>query len=133
MGRFRFGFFSPHTRTCSPPRWQARRSPTWSATTAIITGVRASRKPITLRRASSEWRCRLYEDLQAYIRNSAVFNVQNMTTPLLIEVGDSDGTVFYHQGVELYNIARRAKKNVVLLVYGGEDHGSSKEGGPGRL
>ena len=65
----------------------------------------------------------LYEDLPAYIRNSAVFNVQNMTMPLLIEVGDADGTVFWHQGVELYNVARRAKKNVVLLVYGGEDHG----------
>jgi dipeptidyl aminopeptidase/acylaminoacyl peptidase len=31
--------------------------------------------------------------------------------------------VFWHQGVELYNAARRAKKDVVLLVYGGEDHG----------
>ena len=69
----------------------------------------------------------LYEDLQAYIRNSAVFGVQNMTTPLMIEVGDSDGTVFYHQGVELYNIARRAKKNVVLLEYAGEDHGLRKK------
>ncbi len=69
----------------------------------------------------------LYEDLQAYIRNSAVFNVQNMNTPLMIEVGDSDGTVFFHQGVELYNIARRAKKNVVLLLYGGEDHGLRKK------
>jgi dipeptidyl aminopeptidase/acylaminoacyl peptidase len=69
----------------------------------------------------------LYEDLQAYIRNSAVFNVQNMTTPLMIEVGDSDGTVFFHQGIELYNIARRAKKNVVLLLYGGEDHGLRKK------
>lgn len=65
----------------------------------------------------------LYEDLPAYIRNSAVFGVQNMKTPLMIEVGDSDGVVFWHQGVELYNIARRAKKNVVLLVYAGEDHG----------
>ena len=65
----------------------------------------------------------LYEDLQAYIRNSAVFNVHNMKTPLLLEVGDSDGTVHWHQGVELYNIARRAKKNVVMLAYGGEDHG----------
>lgn len=65
----------------------------------------------------------LYEDLQAYIRNSAVFNVQNMTTPLLLEVGDNDGTVHWHQGVELYNIARRAKKTVVMLAYGGEDHG----------
>lgn len=69
----------------------------------------------------------LYEDLQAYIRNSAVFGVQNMTTPLLIEVGDSDGTVFFHQGVELYNIARRASKNVVLIEYAGEDHGLRKK------
>jgi dipeptidyl aminopeptidase/acylaminoacyl peptidase len=69
----------------------------------------------------------LYEDLQAYIGNSAVFNVQNMTTPLLIEVGDSDGTVFFHQGLELYNVARRAKKNVVLLEYAGEDHGLRKK------
>jgi dipeptidyl aminopeptidase/acylaminoacyl peptidase len=69
----------------------------------------------------------LWEDLPAYIRNSAVFNVQSMTTPLLIEVGDSDGTVFFHQGVELYNIARRAKKQVVLIVYSGEDHGLRKK------
>lgn len=65
----------------------------------------------------------VYEDLNAYTRNSAVFGVNGMTTPLLIEVGDADGTVFWHQGVELYNAARRAKKDVVLLVYGGEDHG----------
>ncbi len=69
----------------------------------------------------------LYEDLQSYIRNSAIFGVSTMTTPLLIEVGDADGTVFYHQGIELYNIARRARKNVVLLVYGGEDHGLRKK------
>jgi dipeptidyl aminopeptidase/acylaminoacyl peptidase len=69
----------------------------------------------------------VYEDPQAYIRNSAIFGVPTMTTPLLIEVGDADGTVFYHQGVELYNIARRARKNVVLLVYGGEDHGLRKK------
>jgi dipeptidyl aminopeptidase/acylaminoacyl peptidase len=65
----------------------------------------------------------LYEDLPDYIANSAVFNVQTMTVPLLIEVGDADGTVFWHQGVELFNIARRARKNVVLLQYNGEDHG----------
>ena len=38
-------------------------------------------------------------------------------------VGDADGTVFWHQGVELYNAARRARKDVVLLVYANEDHG----------
>jgi dipeptidyl aminopeptidase/acylaminoacyl peptidase len=69
----------------------------------------------------------LWEDLQAYIRNSAVFGVQTMKTPLMIEVGDNDGTVHWHQGVELYNIARRAKKDVVLLVYAGEDHGLRKK------
>jgi len=29
--------------------------------------------------------------------------------------------------VELYNIARRARKNVVLLEYAGEDHGLRKK------
>ena len=65
----------------------------------------------------------LYEDLQAYIRNSAVFNVHNMKTPLMLMTGDNDGTVHWHQAVELYNIARRARKQVVMLAYGGEDHG----------
>jgi dipeptidyl aminopeptidase/acylaminoacyl peptidase len=65
----------------------------------------------------------MWEDLQAYIRNSAVFGVHTMTTPLMVAFGDNDGTVHWHQGVELYNIARRAKKDVVMLVYAGEDHG----------
>ena len=65
----------------------------------------------------------LYEDLQAYIRNSAVYGISSMTTPMLLMTGDNDGTVFWHQSVEFYNIARRAKKNVVMLVYNGEDHG----------
>jgi dipeptidyl aminopeptidase/acylaminoacyl peptidase len=69
----------------------------------------------------------LYEDLPAYIRNSAVFNIHNMKTPLMIMFGENDGTVFWHQGVEVYNIARRAKKDVVLLVYAGEDHGLRKK------
>ena len=69
----------------------------------------------------------IYEDLPAYIRNSAVFGVQNMKTPLLLSVGDGDGTVFWHQGLELYNIARRAGKNVVVVAYAGEDHGLRKK------
>ncbi|HET9369511.1 MAG TPA: prolyl oligopeptidase family serine peptidase, partial [Vicinamibacterales bacterium] len=65
----------------------------------------------------------LYEDLQAYIRNSAIYNVPKMTTPLLLMTGDNDGTVHWHQAVAMYNIARRAGKNVVMIVYNGEDHG----------
>jgi dipeptidyl aminopeptidase/acylaminoacyl peptidase len=65
----------------------------------------------------------LYEDFQAYVDNSPVFNVHNMSVPLLLEVGDVDGIVAWYQSIELYNIARRAKKNVVMLAYIGEDHG----------
>jgi dipeptidyl aminopeptidase/acylaminoacyl peptidase len=68
----------------------------------------------------------LWEDLQAYIRNSAVYRAHAMTTPLLLMTGDNDGTVHWHQSVALYNIARRAGKRVVLLQYGGEDHSLRK-------
>ncbi len=69
----------------------------------------------------------LYEDFQAYVDNSAVYNVHNMTTPLLLEAGDSDGIIAWYQSIMLYNIARRAKKNVVMLGYIGEDHGLRKK------
>ena len=49
-----------------------------------------------------------------------------MSTALLLEAGDNDGTVQWHQSVALYNIARRAGKRVVMLQYGGEDHGLRK-------
>ncbi len=65
----------------------------------------------------------LWEDLPAYVTNSAILTVNKMTVPLLLEEGDADGTVFWHQSVEMYNVARRAGKNVVFLVYNGEDHG----------
>jgi len=65
----------------------------------------------------------LWEDFQAYVDNSAVFNAHAMTVPLLLEAGDVDGIVGWHQSVELYNIARRAGRNVVMVAYMGEDHG----------
>ena len=65
----------------------------------------------------------LYEDFQAYVDNSAVFGAHSMTVPLLLEAGDVDGIVGWHQSVELYNIARRAGRNVVMVAYMGEDHG----------
>jgi dipeptidyl aminopeptidase/acylaminoacyl peptidase len=68
----------------------------------------------------------LYEDLQAYIRNSAIYTAHTMDTNLLLMTGDNDGTVHWHQSVALYNIARRAGKNAVMLQYGGEDHGLRK-------
>ncbi len=64
----------------------------------------------------------LYEDPQAYIRNSAVYFANKLHPPLLLSVGDHDGASDWHQDIELYNSARRAGKTVVMLVYAGENH-----------
>lgn len=65
----------------------------------------------------------LYADREAFIRNSATFHADRMSAPLLIAHGDKDGACDLHQSVEMYNVARRAGKQLVLLVYAGENHG----------
>ncbi|MEP6618743.1 MAG: prolyl oligopeptidase family serine peptidase [bacterium] len=64
----------------------------------------------------------LWEDPQSYIRNSTVFAVDSLRTPLLLEEGDADGNVNYWQSMELYNFGRRLGKEVIFLVYNGENH-----------
>lgn len=64
-----------------------------------------------------------YQDIEGYVRNSSVFNVDKLNTPLLFEVGDNDKNVDWRQGIEYYNMARRAGKQFVLLVYANEGHG----------
>jgi dipeptidyl aminopeptidase/acylaminoacyl peptidase len=64
----------------------------------------------------------LWEDPEAYLRNSTVFQTDQLRIPLLLEEGDSDGNVNYYQSMELYNFGRRLGKNVVFLVYEGENH-----------
>jgi dipeptidyl aminopeptidase/acylaminoacyl peptidase len=64
----------------------------------------------------------LWEDPQAYIRNSAVFSINKMQGPLLMSTADKDGASDWHQTLEFYNIARRAGKQVVMLMYPGENH-----------
>ncbi len=68
-----------------------------------------------------------WEDADSYIRNSPVMNIDKLNTPMLFEVGDSDMNVNRRQGVELYNAARRAGKQFVLLVYAKEGHGLRQE------
>jgi dipeptidyl aminopeptidase/acylaminoacyl peptidase len=70
----------------------------------------------------------LYEDPQSYIRNSAVYFANKLAAPLLLSVGDKDGASDWHQDIELYNSARRAGKNVVMLVYEGENHSVAQKG-----
>ena len=68
-----------------------------------------------------------WEDWDSYYANSPVHHIQNMNTPLLVEFGTNDGAVEFNQGVEFYNAARRAGKDMVMLVYDGENHGLAEE------
>ncbi|MBW3535772.1 MAG: prolyl oligopeptidase family serine peptidase, partial [Gemmatimonadetes bacterium] len=68
-----------------------------------------------------------WEDEDAYRRNSPVFHIENMRTPLLMAQGTEDGAVDFNQGVEFYNAARRAGKDFVFLVYNDENHGLRQE------
>jgi dipeptidyl aminopeptidase/acylaminoacyl peptidase len=68
----------------------------------------------------------LWEDPQAYIRNSTVFAVDSLKTPLLLEEGSIDGNVNPFQSEELYNFGRRLGKQVVYLIYEDENHGVAR-------
>jgi Tol biopolymer transport system component len=64
----------------------------------------------------------LWEDPQAYIRNSTVFAMDSLHTPLLLEEGSADGNVNPFQSQEVYNFGRRLGKQVVYLIYEDENH-----------
>ncbi|MCZ6837458.1 MAG: prolyl oligopeptidase family serine peptidase [Planctomycetota bacterium] len=64
-----------------------------------------------------------WRDVDTYIKNSPIFNIDAMNTPLMIAFGTDDGAVDFNQGVELYNAARLVDKTFVMLVYPGENHG----------
>ena len=69
-----------------------------------------------------------WEDVAAMTRNSPITKIHEMRAKsLLIEIGGEDPTVDMRQGVELYNYARRAGKNAVMLLYPGEGHGLGKK------
>ncbi len=68
-----------------------------------------------------------WEDPDAHERNSPIHGVHTMTTPLLMAHGDDDGVVEFFQATEFFNFARRAEREMVLLVYEGEDHGFRQE------
>ncbi len=68
-----------------------------------------------------------WDDMEAYVRESPVMGIPQLETPMLMAFGDSDGTVDWHQGVEMYNYARRAGKMFVMLVYANENHSNRQE------
>lgn len=68
-----------------------------------------------------------WEDPEGHLESSPANFIADLETPMLLMHGDQDGVVDFYQGLEFYNYARRAGKEVVLLVYPGADHGLSDE------
>ena len=68
-----------------------------------------------------------FHDLERYIAESPIHNVQGITTPFLILHGTEDGAVDWNQGLEYYIAARRMGKEVILLSYPGEPHHLARE------
>ncbi|MBX3147945.1 MAG: S9 family peptidase [Gemmatimonadales bacterium] len=68
-----------------------------------------------------------WEDPEAHHRNSPVHKVHEMKTPLLMAHGNKDGVVEFFQATEFYNFARRAERQMVLLVYEDESHSFLKK------
>ena len=64
----------------------------------------------------------LWQRPDLYIKNSPLFGVDKVQTPLLIMHNDADGAVPWYQGIELFTALKRLDKKVWLLQYNGEDH-----------
>jgi dipeptidyl aminopeptidase/acylaminoacyl peptidase len=68
-----------------------------------------------------------WDDLEGHLESSPAHFIASLRTPILVMHGDADGVVDFRQGLEFYNYARRAGKQVLLLVYPGADHGLRQE------
>ena len=66
-------------------------------------------------------------ELDAYIKSSPVHGIQDMNKPMLMCFGGSDTNVNPLLGYEFYNAARRLGKQMVLLVYPGENHSNRQK------
>lgn len=64
-----------------------------------------------------------YDDMEKFMANSPLFHAKNISAPMLVEVGTADGAVDWTQGQFLYSTLRRMGKEMILLVYPGENHG----------
>ncbi|MFT4535432.1 MAG: dipeptidyl aminopeptidase/acylaminoacyl peptidase [Saprospiraceae bacterium] len=64
----------------------------------------------------------LWEKPELYLENSPIFNLDKVTTPVLIMHNDEDGAVPWYQGIEYFNGLRRLEKPAWFLNYNGEPH-----------
>jgi dipeptidyl aminopeptidase/acylaminoacyl peptidase len=68
----------------------------------------------------------IFDDLELYIEQSAVYHARNVTSPLLVMHGIDDGSVEWLQAVEFYNALRYNGKSIILCAYPGEGHHLAK-------
>jgi dipeptidyl aminopeptidase/acylaminoacyl peptidase len=68
----------------------------------------------------------LWEKFDLYIKNSPLFFVDKITTPLLIMSNDNDGAVPYQEGLQFFISLRRLGKPAWLLCYNGDEHNLTK-------
>ena len=64
----------------------------------------------------------LWERPDLYIKNSPLFSLPAIKTPLVIMSNDADDAVPWYQGIEMYSDMKRLNKKVWLLVYNNEAH-----------
>lgn len=64
----------------------------------------------------------LWEAPDLYIKNSPLFTIDRVTTPVVIMSNDKDGAVPWYQGIEMFTALRRLGKPAWLLNYNGDDH-----------
>ena len=64
----------------------------------------------------------LWEKPLLYLENSPLFQIESVTTPLLILHNDGDTAVPWHQGIELFMAMRRLGKPAWFLNYNGQPH-----------
>jgi dipeptidyl aminopeptidase/acylaminoacyl peptidase len=62
-----------------------------------------------------------WSDVERYLRNSPIMQVNRITTPLLIIQGDLD-FIPVQQGEEMFTGLRRLGKRVTFVRYWGEGH-----------
>ncbi len=64
----------------------------------------------------------MYDNIDGYIKNSPIFSVKNIKTPILIFHNDNDRAVPYQEGQSLFFALRRLGKPALLVNYKKEGH-----------
>ena len=73
-------------------------------------------------RTQSRLGATLWERPDLYLKNSPIFDMDKMNTPVLILHNDKDGAVPWYQGIEYFNALRRLGKPAWFLNYNDEPH-----------